>query len=266
MEYWQDLHQELDRWRDTGLIARFWWRDDDASAPIPSLLELLDLADEFGVPVCLATIPDQAVDSLAREIQARPRHVIVQHGISHRNHAAPGEPAVECGGGRPPGRVLTDLKGGRRRLEDLFGPRFRPILVPPWNRIAPELIGELPAVGYTGLSTFGMRTARHCAAGLAAVNAHVDVLKWRGGTRFAGRENILREILLNLCARRSGRSDASEPIGLLTHHQVHDLETWEFLRDILQVLITHPAVRWVDPFDAFGFAPEEDRLEPRAAS
>jgi peptidoglycan/xylan/chitin deacetylase (PgdA/CDA1 family) len=266
MGRWEDLRKELDGWLETGRIARFWWRDDDADAAIPSLVQLLDLADEFQVPLCLAAIPDQAADSLVREIFARPGHVVAQHGVSHRNHAPPGQHAVECGGERPAGRVLADLEGGRRRLEDLFGLRFQPILVPPWNRIAPELVEELPACGYKGLSAFGMRTAGHCAAGLASVNTHFDVLKWRGGTRFAGREKIIAEIVRNLGDRRSGRADASEPIGLLTHHQVHDTKTWGFLREILQFLVAPPAVRWVHPGDAFGLAPEDRRPEWRAAS
>jgi peptidoglycan/xylan/chitin deacetylase (PgdA/CDA1 family) len=266
MACWEDLQRELDRWLDTGRVARFWWRDDDAHAALPSLVRLLDLADEFQVPVCLAAIPDQAVNSLAREISARQGHVVVQHGVSHRNHAPPGLPAVECGGDRPRHHVLAELQRGRRRLETLFGQRFHPILVPPWNRIALDLLADLPACGYKGLSAFGMRSARHGVPGLAVVNTHFDVLKWRGGVRFAGRERILAEILLNLGARRSARADASEPIGLLTHHQDHGAETWEFLRDLLQVLNAHPAVQWVNPVDAFGVTPEENRLGRRKVS
>jgi peptidoglycan/xylan/chitin deacetylase (PgdA/CDA1 family) len=266
MGHWEDLHRELDAWLETGRVAGFWWRDDDAYAAIPSLVQLLDLADAFQVPLCLAAIPGRAADSLVREIRARPGHVVAQHGIFHRNHAPPGRPAVECGGERPASRVLAELDGGRRRLEDLFGPRFQPILVPPWNRIASEIVEELPAFGYKGLSAFGMDAAVPCAAGLATVNTHVDVLKWRGGTRFAGREKILAEIILNLNARRSGRADASEPIGLLTHHEVHDAETWEFLTEVLRFLAAHPAVRWVHPGDAFGLASEDGRAERRAVS
>jgi peptidoglycan/xylan/chitin deacetylase (PgdA/CDA1 family) len=266
MGRWEDLRRELEGWLETGRTAHFLWRDDDARAADPSLVQLLDLADEFGVPLCLAAIPDQAAASLVREIHARPGHLVAQHGICHRNHAPPGQPAVECGGERPPGRILADLEGGRRRLEDLFGPRFQPILVPPWNRIAPEIVEALPACGYKGLSAFGMSAVAPCAAGLVTVNTHVDVLKWRGGTRFAGQDKILAEIAFNLGVRRSGRADASEPIGLLTHHQVHDTATWAFLREILRFLIAHPAVRWVHPGDAFGLAPGDDRPKRRAAS
>jgi hypothetical protein len=53
--------------------------------------------------------------------------------------------------------VLGELGTGWMALERLFGSRVLPVLVPPWNRIAPGLVPALPEIGYRGLSTFGIR-------------------------------------------------------------------------------------------------------------
>ena len=58
-----------------------------------------------------------------------------------------------------------------------------PALVPPWNRIAADLVPSLPGAGFTGLSTFGPRRAAEAAPGLRRVNTHLDLVVWRDGGR-----------------------------------------------------------------------------------
>ena len=61
--------------------------------------------------------------------------------------------------------VLGELGTGRMALERLFGARPLPVLVPPWNRIAPALVPTLPEIGFAGLSTFGARRAHASGEG-----------------------------------------------------------------------------------------------------
>jgi hypothetical protein len=252
---WDDLRGELDLWAEEARSVSLWWRDDDAAEPVPALYRLLDLADRSATGIALAVVPAAADETLARAVNGYRHAAIVQHGFRHRDHAAPGERAVECGGDRPVADVLSEIRTGYRRLADLFGPRFLPILAPPWNRIDRAVVPRLPELGFRGLSTFGARETREPLPGLVTANAHVDPLNWRGPVRFAGLDKVLGNILGELRARRLGEMDAAEPLGLLTHHRDHDTDAWVFIEAFLRVTKAHPAVHWLRVETAFGLEP-----------
>ena len=69
---------------------------------------------------------------------------------------------IELGTERPAMLVLGELGTGRMALERLFGARPLPVLVPPWNRIAPALVPTLPEIGFRW--SFDLRcTAPHAS-------------------------------------------------------------------------------------------------------
>lgn len=239
------LLRELDRWAADGRTVAVWWRDDDATQPTPALAQLVAAAQRYHAPLALAVIPALMSDALIPAVDD-PLVSVLQHGFAHQNHAAAGERAVECGGDRLATAVLDELTAGRARLAAAFGSRFCPVMVPPWNRIEPAIAMALPDHGFVGVSVFGPRSANPAGAGSFAINAHLDLLTWKGGVRFAGHDKLLRLCAERLADRRCGRIDPDEPFGLLTHHLDHDGETWAFLDDILGLLAAHPAVRWAE--------------------
>ncbi len=247
---WDDLQRELDLWSESGRISTLWWRDDDVSEPNPSLVRLLDLAGAFGVNVSLAAVPLWTNGRLRREIENRPYTIVLQHGFEHRNHATSGQRAIECGGARPVGQILEELRQGQRRLELLLGSQFFPVLAPPWNRISDAALAGLTDLGYIGLSTFGTRLHREPVPGLILLNTHVEVLTWRNGARFAGCEKVLGELVHHLEARRARTTGEGEPLGLLTHHKDHDADVWPFIGQLLRATTSHVAARWVNPQQA----------------
>jgi hypothetical protein len=103
-------------------------------------------------------------------------------------------------------------------------PLVLPVLVPPWNRIAPGLVPALPEIGFRGLSTFGIRPQRRLVPGWVQVNTHIDLIDWRA-RRFAGIETVLGAFAQALAAARA----SDEPIGLLSHHLAMDEAAWDFL-------------------------------------
>ncbi len=250
MSGWKALRAELDRWRQEDRRASFWWRDDDASAPGEALEHLLALAGRHGLPLALAVIPADADAGLADVLRRRPRLQLLQHGFSHRNHAPATEKKMELGPHRPYGEVARELRAGRKRLEALFGRRFLPALVPPWNRIDPALLPRLPGLGFAGLSTFRARAAAAPAPGLRQVNCHIDIIDWRE-RRFAGEAAALGQAVGHLAARRQGAADPAEPTGLMTHHLAHDAAAWRFLDRFLGATAAHPAARWLGARQAF---------------
>ncbi|HEX4885296.1 MAG TPA: polysaccharide deacetylase family protein [Casimicrobiaceae bacterium] len=248
------LAAELDRWRADGREATLWWRDDDAVAATPALARLLGLASQHAVPLALAVVPAGLDASLVEAVAGAATGAVVQHGYAHRNHAAAGAKACELGGARRVDAAAAELAAGRQRLEAAFGPRFVPVVVPPWNRIDPALVPRLPALGYAGLSTFGARTAREAAPGVVRCNTHADPIRWREGRTFVGADAGLAQVAAHLAARRTGAADPDEPTGLLTHHLVFDDAAWTFVDVLLRSTSGHPSARWIDAREAFAIS------------
>lgn len=266
MTGWQDLTRELDRWQAAGRTASIWWRDDDAVKPSPALDRLLALSRRHGAGLALAVIPESCEDSLpsalAAETEGSGAEVSVfQHGIAHANQAPAGEKKTELSAAVDLEQTLDRLRAGRKRLAALFGSRFLTVLVPPWNRIAPEIISRLPACGFTGLSTYKIRAQQQPAPGLLQVNSHLDLLRWRPERGFLGESEALALLISHLEARRTTEDTAAvseEPTGILTHHLVHDEATWRFLDDLLECLGRHPATKLLAPSEAFFHAEAQD--------
>lgn len=250
---WAALAAELDRWALDGRLATFWWRDDDATDATPALERLLALAAAHGVALALAVIPADATAALADRLATAEGVTVLQHGWAHRNHAPPGARKAELGDDRPVAAALADLDRGRDRLAALFGPggRFDPaLLVPPWNRAGPAVSRALRARG-VALSRFGGRPA----GDRLRIDAHVDPVAWKAPATgryrpFLGEEAALGQAIGHLMARRAGTADRWEATGLLTHHLVHDAETWAFVARFVATIAAHPAAAWCPAGDA----------------
>lgn len=239
MNTWTDLSDEAARWSQAGCAADLWWRDDDAADVGPALECLLAIHRDSGVPLALAVVPAKATEALSDRLAGEPGVDLLQHGYAHVNHASVGAKKVELGTERPAMLVLGELGTGRMALERLFGSRPLPVMVPPWNRIAPVLVPTLPEIGFTGLSTFGARRRTYPVRGLLEVNTHVDLIDWKGGGGFVGEAAALGALVSALAqARISG-----EPVGVLSHHLAMDGGAWDFLRSMWQKALKMPGLR-----------------------
>lgn len=233
MSLWHPLDAEIARWTDAGLSLPFWWRDDDAVEPTSALDRLETLAQSFDLPLHLAVIPAGAKDTLAGYVGGRPHIVPLVHGWAHRNHAQANEKKCEFPASRLTAELSSDAAQGLARLQDLFGHRLAPVFVPPWNRIAPDLIQHLPGLGFAALSQYGPRLAPMPAPVLVQVNTHIDPIAWKTSRSLVPLETLIPLITANLKDRREGVTDAAEPLGLLTHHLVHDNAIWDFCETLL---------------------------------
>ena len=204
---------------------RFWWRDDDAGAVTPQLKKLLSLSKD--VALALAVIPEAAESALFDLLHENV--TVIQHGTDHRNRAAPGEKKTEYPASEPNERALARIAQGQERLRRMGGKRFFPVLAPPWNRLRKDLADELPAIGVRGVSGYRAAGAGH---------TQVDVVAWRRGKRFIGKQQAFEAAL-----------SGTEPVGWLTHHAVHDEETWQFLERLLGL----NTVRWLSVQEVFSY-------------
>lgn len=244
------VEDELALWTAAGLTPRFWLRDDDAVEPTPALERLIEFARRRRVPVLLAVVPARATPALARRLASEPLLVPCQHGISHHDNAAEGTPSLELGGGRPVEDILSDLAAGRSRLLDLFGDRLSGILVPPWNRMAPEVAARLHDLGFTGLSTWSWQRK---GTRLPELNTQIDVMDWAGGQRGRDLAWTAAELLRRLV---QARENGGAPLGILTHHLVHDAPAWSTLDHL---------VAWLEDDRGFAFESADALIAAGAA-
>jgi hypothetical protein len=229
---WREFEAECARRK-----PRFWWRDDDAGAVTPALKKLVEVSGN--IPLALAVVPEGAQAEL---FQLLPERVsVIQHGTDHRNRAAAGEKKTEYPAAEPAEAALARIGTGFNRLRALAGGRFVPVLAPPWNRLRPDLLPKLPALGLRGVSTYGARASAEPAPVLRQVNTHVDIVDWGQGKRFLGEEQVLSKAMQHLAG--------DEPLGWLTHHAVHDAAAWGFL----ERLFTLRDIRWLSAAEAFSY-------------
>lgn len=238
---WSDLVDELDRWGEVGRVARLWWRDDDAVTATPELSRLLDITAE--APVALAVIPAAARPELAAALASAPNSAVLQHGWRHANHASAGKKS-EYPPDRLPAEVAAEIAAGRARLEGMFGSRALPVLVPPWNRYAAELLPLLPEAGIAAISVLAGPAAPAMRNDLSRIDVHVDLVAWKAGRGFIGEAAALSGLLGHLCARRVSPGRAAEPVGILTHHLVMEGRAAAFLYKLVALVAAHSAARW----------------------
>jgi peptidoglycan/xylan/chitin deacetylase (PgdA/CDA1 family) len=246
MSGWRALDAELQAYAAAGLEPRLWLRDDDATEATAALDRFLDLVAGHHVPPVLAVIPSRATAALAQRLALAPGVWVAQHGYAHVNHAPPGQKKAELGDQRPVRVMLDEIARGRSRLTALFGGRSLPLLVPPWNRIAPDVARSVLGDGLArAVSTFG---AALRGSGLAVANTDVDIIDWRGGRRGKPADMVAGEVAAALAdARVSGA-----PVGLLTHHLDHDEVAHEALARLLAA--TAGKARWLDGREVLAYS------------
>jgi peptidoglycan/xylan/chitin deacetylase (PgdA/CDA1 family) len=225
---WDGLNRELDQWRG-GTPACVWWRDDDAVAATPALDRLLALRTASGVPLALAVIPAQAQASLAAALAPHQEVAVLAHGWDHADHAISGGRA-ELAAHRPAAEVASQLAAGRDILRGLFGGQQRAVLVPPFNTLASGLMGAVRQAGF-----------RYVSVDRDFRNTHLDVIDW-GRSAAADPASLIRIAIAALRLRRLGLVPRQTPVGVLTHHLVHDAATWELTGTLLRRLTAHRAV------------------------
>ncbi len=231
------LQDALNKRKDEGSPVQFWLRDDDAVEPTKALDTLLELTQRYGVPVTLAVIPAFAGDSLAKRLLLADHATVAVHGWAHKNYAPPGEKKQELGVHRPVDVVFDELKRGYTDLKLRYDTQFVPLLVPPWNRIDQAITERLPSLGFQGLSTFSNQTS----SAIPVLNTHVDVMDWKGSRGGKPSADLIDELLVLIKSSRA-------PIGILTHHLVHDDVVWQFLHELFSTTAKHEGASWM-PID-----------------
>lgn len=220
---------------------RLWIRDDDAISVTPELERLARWALAGDAEILLAVVPAFADEGLARFVADHPCLVPGVHGWAHKNYAGQGEKKSEFGMHRPAERIDTDLNRGHSVVNTMFAGHALPVFVPPWNRVAGAVADRLSGHGFRALSAFGGVFANAPPDGLKVINTHLDIIDWKGTRGCRPHRDLVSELasLIN----KGGTS----PIGVLTHHLVHDEACWDFLDELAAFVLSCPAIEWATP-------------------
>jgi len=248
MSVWQAIEDELALWGNDITPARLWLRDDDAIEVTDELEMLAAMSARYQVPVTIAVIPQLAKQSLADRVGQNELICVAVHGYCHVNHAPPGDKKCELGLHRGRQIIIDELAAGRAKLKQMFGRQFIDMLVPPWNRIDPELVPELANLGYKSLSAFTWKDFSS-APPLVQLNTHVDIIDWKGNR--GGR--AINELVSALAqALATARQQGGAPVGILSHHLVHDGAAWDFLEQLFKFCHTRHDIEWFHAADLSG--------------
>lgn len=271
---WNELRDELDLWKQQNRVAGLWWRDDDAVEISPRLHLLRGLAARFRLPLALSVVPARASWKLSPWMRSWNEAIVIQHGLTHGNLAPVGAKKSEwsCEQTRT---MLAELAKGRAILEQLFAGQFCPVLVPPWNRIAQEVVNQLCQIGFVAVSA-SYKTkiqAGATASRCRSIHVHIDPVDWPK-REFSGAKRVLAELVAHLQILRcqSTGNAVDHPIGLLTHHLIMCQRLHRFLEQLFTLTCTHQAVRWLDLREIIATGggyrqevkPEPDRRLPQA--
>ncbi len=222
------LIDELSLWEKAGKRPRLFLRDDDAVENTPALQILFQFCQRFKAPVLLASIPRPAKESLGAAVRDFPLATGAVHGFAHVSHSGKGEKPCELGSNRALTTVLSQLREGRAKLEDLFDGRISGLLVPPWNRIHDGVASYVHETGFTGISAHGWLVQKPPHS-LAVVNAHIDIVHWSGGQRGRKWQWVAGELAK---AFHEARLRGFRATGILAHHLAHDAQAWTVLDEI----------------------------------
>lgn len=262
------LIRELDLWQTKALVARVWWRDDDAKSSNDAFSRLMDIAEQAGIPLILAVSPGLAEDAFLLRVGGITNVSFAAHGYRHVNHNK-GSRKAEFGPDRPVDEMRQEIEELAGKFISEFPKRALAIFVPPWHVLDPRLVPDLLRVGFQVISMQHRRvlrilyraaanmpapnfayprpwSERTLEAGIARLDCSTELLKYPSDGATAN-PFMFDEFLGALRLRRWGFVPAARPIGFLTHHLQHDEIAWRQLSTLVKSLAQHPAVRFILP-------------------
>ena len=99
------------------------------------------------------------------------------------------------------------------------------------------LLPLLSEHGFAALSVYGKAKP----APISMVNTHVDIVDWQAGKACRDHAALVGQLVEEL---GGGSPAAPEPVGILTHHLVHDEAAWPFLGRLFEVTDAQGGCRW----------------------
>lgn len=201
---------------------RIWWRDDDAWDDCAELRRLLD-ARGAGL-IAVAVVPGLLKEALVRLLLETDGVSVLQHGWKHVNHAPMAGRPSELPETRPVAESRMELQRGFQLLQAKLGPRFQPVLVPPWSSCASWLRDARVELGYAAISLHAPLFPLLSNGFDAELNVEIDTAAWSGSGAFIGPLEMATRMVRAMRIRVDWNA-TDLPIGVVTHHAL--LTPWD---------------------------------------
>lgn len=206
------------------------------------LRRLVEQARRADIPLSLSVIPTLLSPELCKWVNRYTSVTVLQHGTDHCD-AGGGVGPTQFDPQEAPHAIARRLVEGWTALSGFH--RRLPVYVPPWHDLTPNTAAAAAMAGLESISAWGAPAAQ------GRVDVHLDLMRWRGPPRFAGSQRVLGRLTRELRKRRVQRR-WQEPIGLLTHHLVHDDAAWRFLDTLLSFEPLKRTAQWRSAEVLFG--------------
>ncbi len=231
---WKNLDNELTKWRESSISPVFWIRDDDATKDGPKIKKLVSISKKFNTPLSVAVIPYLIQKSVIKVLNSSNLITVLQHGFKHKNYEPKGQKKSEFGVSRDINNMIEDISYGSKLISESFGKLYQPIFVPPWNRMSHLLLPHIHSLGILGVSSFNKHLIKYAndKNQLVIINTNIDIIDWKNDKIFLGEEKILEKLTSELIVRRNERENIEKPIGILTHHNVMEANSFLFLEKL----------------------------------
>ena len=240
-----DLRSYLETCQEAGREWKFFLRDDDVDEDEETLRRLLELTLSHGLPLNLELIPSRLTDAGTVLLDHYKRFCptlieLHQHGWRHVNHEPTGR-KCEFGPSRHFHQQFEDIAQGKTWLEARFPDRFYPAFTPPWNRCTEETYQVLDELGFQVLSKDNSNPPV-TGYRFRDLSITLDLYRWKEGATLKAPREIVQTLMDQLQNEDPG--NAHQPIGLMLHHKVMDLDAFTFLERLLDELSRHPMIRF----------------------
>ncbi len=207
--------------------------------------ELLALGEPPRAAAGARRHPEGCDAGACRAARVEPRVAVLQHGWQHKNHAARGREedrarrkasALGCASTSFAAAAI----GSARCSRDPSPSSCRPGTASPkmcarrWTRS--DFRASRPSARHR--QTSRIRSTR--------------ISTFSSGARCAGRSPAPRPMRGSLPKSSGGLTAMPEPIGILTHHLVHEEASWALLDELFAMTARHPAARWPEIKELFG--------------
>ncbi len=223
---WKKIDKEIRRCKD----IHFWWRDDDVGDFIQPLERIINIFENKGLSIVLGVIPSVLVLEVSHIIKEHPNCYVIQHGVTHINHAQDKGRQDEFPLGFSEEEAVKQIVKGKKSLEQKFGEQFLPVYAPPWLNIHEGLSNQLLQNGFKEISSYNFQNENKHG------NPDRELVNVNYGEAFYTEEYVLE--------RLSYKLSVTNHIGFMNHHRTIGEDGFNFIKKLLDFLCQYSNVSW----------------------
>ncbi|MGG4340427.1 DUF2334 domain-containing protein [Paenibacillus lautus] len=242
---WRELEKYIEMLYRMQKPIKIWFRDDDLGFYIPEVKKMVNLFDKVEVPIVYSAIPSLLVNETIDIVRSSKTAFVAQHGWNHRNNSLKAGVKTEFDDDACELSIMiNNINQGKKKLQDLFGPKYLNVFVPPWHEMSPKLEQEIYKCRFHYISSWGPNGRND--NNFYEINTQVDIIDWSISDKFAGENYALSQLVSELQEGLT-KENSRLCIGILSHHRTMGTEGFEFVERLINTIKILPGVEIIIP-------------------